>query len=278
MRGAKLGRRFIPCLISIVLLGCAVPRQNRLCHFETERGALAKHWKGAHVQGFACAPDALYLGVDRSGIFKFSWEGRLIKHVDAPNHTGDIFWYEGKLYTSVDVLEGPRPSRSGIVQVYDGDLNLVNEAYIEQGIDGICAKDGMLYLGMNNTAKLHRVNQIGRMNATSLEFIDRIDIDHGYETEWGTQNLTTDGERFWVQFYSEMPLAVFDAGWQLVRALPFRSNQGFDCIPHELWRDKAHPRFASGRNFRRGEDPAYGIDFYEFDGGQMVNVTAADAK
>lgn len=264
--------RFI-CIIAVLALSVAGCRTffvpDRLpVRFETEPGSLASFWKGVHVQGFACAPDAVYLGVDRSGIFKFDWNGHLLKHVDAPNHTGDICWHDGCLYTSVDVLDGPRPKRSGIVQVYDAELNLLQEAFLEQGIDGICAKDGVLYLGMNNVPAQHRVNQIGRMNAKTLEFIDRVDIDYGHDTSWGTQNITTDGENFWVEFYSQMPLAVFDRDWKPIRTLDFKSNQGFDFLPARF--QGKHRVFACGKNFRRGNEPAYRIDFFEFNGAQMV--------
>ena len=257
-------------VLVLVVTGCKMfsGSARLLTRFETESGSLSSFWKGVHVQGFACAPDAIYLGVDRSGIFKFDWDGHFLKHVDAPNHTGDVCWYNGRLYTSVDVLAGPRPKRSGIVQVYDAELNLLREAFIEQGVDGICAKDGILYLGMNNVPAQHRVNQIGRMDAKTLEFLDRVDIDYGHDTSWGTQNITTDGENFWVEFYSKMPLAVFDRDWKPVRSLDFKSSQGFDFLPMRFQGER--PTFACGKNFRRGDEPAYCIEFFEFDGTQMV--------
>lgn len=237
--------------------------------FETEAGSLATHWKGPHIQGFACTPDAVYLGYQH-GIFKYAWNGKLLKYVDTPCHTGDVCWYGGRLYTSVDILEGPRPSRSGVVQVYDADLNLIREKDIPQGVDGICGRDGVLYLGMNGPAGDHRGNQIGRMDAETLEFLGRIDIDHGADTNFGTQDIATDGENFWVSFYSKVPLAVFDGNWKLVRTLDFTANVGLDFLP-ACGRGKL-PRLARGQNLSNAGGAAYRIEFFEFDGTAMRPV------
>ena len=116
---------------------------------------------------------------------------------------------------------------------------------------------------MNNTPVKHRVNQIGRMDLKTLEFIDRVDIDYGHDTEWGTQDITTDGENFYVAFYSDMPLAVFDRDWKPIRALRFSANTGLDYLPKNM--RGARPRFARGENIKDDAGPMYRIDFYEFD-------------
>ena len=121
-------------LAAAVLAGCvSVSPDFGSKAFETEAGSLAPHWKGPHIQGFACTPDAVYLGYQH-GIFKYGWNGKLLKYVDTPCHTGDVCWYGGRLYTSVDILKGPRPMRSGVVQVYDADLNLIKVFVDESGI------------------------------------------------------------------------------------------------------------------------------------------------
>lgn len=251
--------------VGAVLSGCAHVSVNPdLQAIVTEPGTMKPYWhKGDHVQGLACSPDAIYLGYQH-GLFKYGWDGKFIKHVEAPCHTGDICWHEGKIYTSVDILEGPRPKRSGVVQVYDEDLNLLAERDLAQGIDGISARDGILYLGMNAPPENHRVNQIGRMDAGTLAFLDRIDVDYGVETSWGTQDITTDGKNFWVAFYSKVPLAVFDGNWKPVRTLNFAANTGLDYLPD--CRQGRHPRFARGRMVKAGGGPAYRIEFFEFDG------------
>lgn len=242
----------------------------RLKPFITEPGTMKPYWrKGEHVQGMACAPDAVYLG-HQHGIFKYGWDGKFIKHVETPHHTGDIIWADGRIYTSVDVLEGPRPLRSGVVQAYDEDLNLIASKDIPQGVDGICAKDGVLYLGMNNVPELHRVNQIGKMDMRTLEFLGRVDIDYGTDTSWGTQDITCDGENFWVAFYSKVPLAVFDRDWKPVRTLSLDASNGLDYLPKRLQGE--NPRFGRGRNLH-GKNPGYRIDFFEFNGREMIPLT-----
>ena len=264
-------KRMLIGLLGLALAGCVHTLENpELKTVETEPGSMKPYWpKGEHVQGFACSQDAIYLG-HQHGLFKYDWNGKFLKHVSAPCHTGDICWYEGKIYTSVDILEGSRPKRSGVVQVYDEDLNLLAERDIPQGIDGITAKDGVLYLGMNATPKNHRVNQIGRMDAETLEFLGRIDIDHGADTNFGTQDIATDGENFWVSFYSKVPLAVFDGDWKLVRTLDFTANVGLDFLP-ACGRGKL-PRLARGQNLSNAGGAAYRIEFFEFDGTAMRPV------
>ena len=269
------GVPFVPKGETTVFVGGGQPgfaktlEQKVAFSFVTEPGSMKPHWhKGDHVQGIACAPDAVYLGYQH-GILKYGWDGRLLGHVDAPHHTGDVFWSDGRLYTSVDVLEGPRPLRSGVVQVYDADLRMLASKDIPQGVDGVCVRDGIVYLGMNNVPKLHRVNQIGRMDAKTLEFLGRVDIDYGHDTSWGTQDITTDGENFWVAFYSKKPLAVFDRDWKLLRTLDLDASNGLDVLPKTMQGKRL--RFARGTN-SWSSDPSYRIDFFEFDGEKMVEV------
>ena len=240
---------------------------------ETAPGSMAPTWKGCHVQGFAFSDDAAYLGVDRSGIYKFDLKGMLLAHVDTPNHTGDICWHKGRLYTSVLVLAGPRPKHSGIVQVYDGNLKLLREAFLEQGVDGICARDDKLYLGMFTTSTCHRVNQIGVMDIATLALERRMEIDTGCDTAWGPQGLTCVDGDFWVSFYSERPLVVFDADWKPKFTFDLTASAGLSAVPASM--RGSRPRIGRGTNFQRADgDVAYRIDFHELSDGKLIPVSS----
>ena len=79
----------------------------------------------SHVQGACCSDDAVYLS-QRTALYKFGWDGKLLAKVAVTNHTGDICFHDGKVYTSVCLYEGENRGR---IQVFDGkDLAFVRES------------------------------------------------------------------------------------------------------------------------------------------------------
>ena len=203
--------------------------------------------KGSHIQGIAASEEALYLSQD-CHLAKVSWNGTLILSREVVNHTGDLCWYNGELYASValnesggsvysDITEG-----TGKIQVYDSNLNLLREANVNRRIDGICCLNGVLYVGMGAkkqpSKNAHRINLIGRFNVETLEEIaQRMEIDYGYETNYGVQNLTTDGIFIYGSFYAvgNAPQIVqFDSELRAINTYHLSANQGFDVIPPSL--------------------------------------------
>lgn len=197
--------------------------------------------QGGHIQGIAASNDALYIA-QMTRLVKVDWSGKILATRSVQSHTGDIAWHDGELYTSVAVY----PERKeGRIQVFDKDLKLLRETFIDRTVDGIAYADGMLYVGMGAkdqpSSKAHRVNIIGCFDAKTLkEIAPRAEFDYGYETVFGFQNIVFDGERLAASFYAvpESPGVVFfDKNLNILGTATETCNQGFDILPPSMRRD-----------------------------------------
>ena len=204
--------------------------------------------EASHIQGIAASKEALYLSQDRH-LAKVDWTGKLLASRAVPNHTGDLCWYKGELYTTLALagndtvapLADPTSGR-GKIQVYDKDLQLVREAEVDRRVDGITCLDGVLYVGMGSltqpSKEPHRVNLFGRFDAKTLKEIGpRTEFDYGYETRYGVQNITTDGKHIYATFYAVKgapPVVEFDKDFHVLRTHSIKANQGFDVMPKSL--------------------------------------------
>ena len=230
------------CMAASVLFcmcaqGWQVPSWNMVL---SERGAVTEIINGTwcgHVQGMCVTSNAFYFAY-HDQIVKTDWQGRFIARVETPIHTGDICAWNGCLYTAVSksTSEG-----NGRIQVFDEDLNLVRDAPIRRGADGITCLNGVIYIGLGpagTTAQPHRGNWYGKYDAETLEpLCDPFRIDHGYDTSSGVQNMTTDGTYLYVNFYcpdetADTPcFVVFDKDMNVLDAHLFGWRQGLDVVP-----------------------------------------------
>lgn len=222
--------------------------------------------KGGHIQGIAASHDALYL-TQQTRIVKVDWNGNVLKTLEVQNHTGDITYHDGKLYTAVAVFPA---KKEGWIQVFDEELNLLKQTTVDRTIDGIVYLDGVLYVGMGAkeqpSNKPHRVNILGRFDAETLkEIAPRADFDYGHQTKFGFQNLTTDGEVIYGSFYgfeNAPNIAVFDKDLNIIGTNPYRAYQGFDVMPKSLTGGKLE--FIRSRNkFTKGEGLTCYLEFPE---------------
>ncbi len=223
--------------ICIALFCGAAEPAPALSPFEVEKGALSP--TAGHVQGFCSCEDAFYISQMRQ-LSKFNWNGKLIKKVPVLCHTGDICFWDGCVYAAVSVYQGPDKGK-GVIQVYDSDLNLVREAKLDRGTDGITCLDGVLYVGMGAnhqpSKEPHRENVFCRFEAKTLKPLgERQIVDFGHKTKYGSQDISHDGEHVLVSFYrgekGAPAFVAFDRALKPVKLVGgFDASQGFDLVP-----------------------------------------------
>lgn len=250
--------------------------------FEVELGACDP--KGGHIQGAAASDEALYLS-QMTRICKFDWKGKLLNKLDVISHTGDICWHGGCLYTSVAVYGGPNKGK-GMIQVFDKELRLLRETMIDRSTDGITWLDGTLYVGMGAktqpSKEPHRVNIFGRFDPITLkETAPRQEVDYGFETHYGAQNILTDGKLIFVNFYGAKgapPFVAFDKDLKPLKTFRFGTGQGADFVPAALadGKKRVFTVRTTGNRRAKGDQPAVPpgarIQFYDFNGEEFKAV------
>ena len=229
-----------------------------------------------HIQGICASDDALYFS-HQKGIFKLDWNGRVLKHIKAENHTGDLCFYNGRVYSAIACYDPERRGK-GAIQEFSSDLEVLRRYELPFPIDGIAVSDGHFDFGVGpNPAKAHRGNRLGKLAADFSGKIDFIKIDHGYETRWGTQTITNYKNLLFVSFYgakTPMETAVFDKNGKLIDVLPFNANFGFEVLPHRFKSEKFRfLKLVNLYNFRKKESPQIRLDFYEYDSGKMNKIS-----
>ena len=229
-----------------------------------------------HIQGICASPGAIYLSC-QTGIFKINWQGKLLKYAKAVDHTGDLCFYNGKVYSSVACYETSRKGKGAIIE-YSADLEELRRYELDFPIDGIAVMDGYFYFGAGpNPRNSHRGNKLARLAADFSGEIEFVKIDHGYPTRFGTQAITTWKNQLFASFYdasTPWQMAVFDQNGKTVNVLKFNANYGFEALPGVSGSNP--PRFlrlSEVYSRKKKEIPRYRLDFYEYRDGRMVKLS-----
>ena len=209
--------------------------------FETAAGDFREGVPMWHIQGMAVGEDAVYM-CEGKALFKFDLAtGCRLKAVKVPPHSGDICLSDGKIYCAVayGVSAGEhKATEHGRIMVYDTDLNFLAEKRYPTLFDGITALDGVLYVGVGTMDRTpHRGCRILRADQKTLEQIDIVEIDPGFEIEYGVQDMATDGRQIFLSFYawkSRHAMAVCTKDLKVVSAQPFWMGHGFDFLPRRF--------------------------------------------
>ena len=241
----KMKRHGYAAMIALAAVGCfaalcakaAQPVPPNWDPFLTRSGAL--RFLHGHTQGMCVASNAVYMTLHK-GIYKFDWYGRLLAYVDAPAHQGDICLWKDRLYTAMCVPEDV-PKR-GRIYVFDAEnLNLLKMGEFEKPADGITCMDGVLIVGLGPvrdpgiSANPLRGNWFGKFDAETLEpLCEPFLVDHGFDVSAGVQNMATDGEKLYINFYTpeeEYPcFFVFDKDFKVLQAHVFGWRHGVDLV------------------------------------------------
>ena len=209
-----------------------------------------------HVQGACCSDSAIYLS-HAGGIFKLDWNGKVLKHTELPQHTGDICYYKGRIYDSLSNPQGFN------LMVLDEDLNVVGK-YKFPGGDGATVLNDVLYIGTGPCpSQPHRYSSIS-------------------ETNYGVQDFANDGKYVYAMFYAANggdPCVILTPDLKVVRTVRFDASTGFDFLPPS--RNKSsNPRFFRVRHIgewrkqnAKTQPAQVRIEFFEIVDGNFINIT-----
>ena len=256
--------------------------------------------KSGHIQGACCSEQGIYLS-HQLGIDKIGWDGKLIKHIDAPGHLGDSAYANGKIYGAF-VVRDPKQrkdGKQGLVRVWDEDLNQLNEAWFEEALDGIVVLGDTVYVGVDRWKyPPHALCCIKRLG---LDLSDKgnTDVDLGYFIHYGVQTMATDGKSLFFGNYG----AAADKGnpnryncsrlspdLKLEENLNFGCSEGFGMVPKSISKRDTPVFFkvcAMGGNMQGWrKDPIWRVDpmknpnppririeFYEYKDGKFNSIT-----
>lgn len=258
-------------LFSLALLAAA---SEKIPAIYTVKGELDK--SVGHIQGACASQDHLYLS-HMKGIFKLDRNGKVLAHATTVSHTGDICFYNGKIYSAVAYYDKARNGR-GAIKEYSADLKELRTYELDNSSDGITAMNGFLYFGIGpNPQKLHRGNKVAKLPVDMSGKPEIFEIDHGYPTHFGVQTMTNDGKNIFMSFYgggakNTCHSAAFTPELKLVKAIKFSASIGFDVFPGVGSADD--PVFFKLCSInKRKEKPLCRFDFYKYVNGEMVKIT-----
>ena len=238
--------------------------------------------KAGHIQGACCSEQGVYLS-HQLGIDKIGWDGKLIKHVDAPAHLGDSAYADGKIYGAFVIRDKKdrKDGKMGLVRVWDEDLNQLNEAWFDEALDGIVVLNGTVYVGVDRWgSKPHPLCCVKRLDL-NLKDLGNTDVDIGYDIHYGVQTMGTDGKDLIFGNYGGT--SVVSADLKTNRKVAFGCAEGLGLVPKSVTKSDAKVFFkvsAMGGNMQGwrkdpvNNPPRIRLDFYEYADGKFTCINA----
>lgn len=206
---------------------------------------------GGHLQGIATDDAGAIYWSFTVDIVKTDAEGRLLAHVEAPDHQGDLTVTGGRVYVAVNLgaFNEEAGQADSWVYVYDGgtlellDTHPVPEAV--HGAGGIAHADGRFYV-VGGLPPGHDVNYVYEYDA-QFQFIARHTIPSGY-TRLGIQTACHALGRFFFGCY----------GYPENSALLITGSTFTGCEHHDTHTNVGIAHLGNGRFLQgfTGKDPA----------------------
>ena len=255
-----------------------VPSLNAIYTVPHELDCLVK---AGHIQGACCSEQGIYLSHAR-GIEKIGWDGKLIKHIDAPSHLGDSAQANGKIYGAF-VIRDPKERKNGkrgLVRVWDENLNPIDEAWFDEALDGICVIGDTIYVGVDKWG--HNKHPLCCIKRLGLDLSDKgnVDIDLGYEIHYGVQTMATDGKVLFLGNYGGTSRVSADL--KTNTKIEFKCSEGFDLVPKSISKREVPVFFrvrAMGGNMQgwrkdpTNNPPRIQICFSTYENGRFTDIT-----
>ena len=237
--------------------------------------------KSGHIQGACCSEQGIYLS-HSLGLDKIGWDGKLIKHIDAPGHLGDSAYANGKIYGAFVIRDKNvrKDGKKGLVRVWDENLNQLNEAWFDEALDGIVVLGDTVYVGVDKWG--HGKHPSCCIKRLGLDLSDKgnVDFDLGYEIHYGVQTMATDGKDIFLGNYGGTSRVSADL--KTNEKIVFGCSEGFGMVPKSVSKRETPVFFkvcAMGGNMQGwrkdpvNNPPRIRIEFYEYKDGKFNSIT-----
>ena len=279
----------VPVTLAEAAQSCASTEMDAIYTVPHELDGLLK---SGHIQGACCSEQGIYLS-HALGIDKIGWDGKLLKHIDAPGHLGDSAYAGGRIYGAF-VIRDPKArkdGKQGLVRVWDENLNQVAEAWFDEALDGIAVLGDTVYVGVDRWG--HSPHDLCCIKRLGLDLSDKgnVDIDIGYRIHYGVQTMATDGKSLYLGNYGAGRDAGNPEGYCCTRLSPdlkvlgnikFGCSEGFGLVPRSVSKRDTPVFFrvcAMGGNMQGwrkdpvNNPPRIRIEFYECRDGKFSSAT-----
>ena len=269
---------FALAAVSAAILMADTPKMKPIFTVPHELDCLLK---SGHTQGACCYEQGVYLS-HQLGIDKIGWDGRLIKHADASAHLGDSAYADGKIYGAFVIRDkkNRKDGKQGLVRVWDENLNVLNEAWFDEALDGIAVLGDTVYVGVDKWG--HKKHPGCCVKRLGLDLSDKgnVELDLGYEIHYGVQTMATDGKDIFLGNYGGTSRVSADL--QENEKVAFSCSEGFGLVPKSVTKSDAKVFFvvrALGGNMQgwrkdpTNNPPRIRLDFFAFKCIKFVNIT-----
>jgi hypothetical protein len=237
--------------------------------------------KAGHIQGACCSEQGVYLS-HQLGIAKIGWDGKLLKTVKAPAHLGDTAYADGRIYGAFVIYDKKlrKNGMKGMVRVWDENLKQVAEKWFPEALDGIAVLGDTVYVGVDRWGRdRHPLCCVKRLG---LDLSDKgnVDIDLGYQINYGVQTMATDGKDIFLGNYGGTSRVSADL--KTSEKIALSCAEGFGLVPKSVTKSDAKIFFtvnALGGNMQGwrkdpvNNPPRIRLDFYELKDGRFKDVT-----
>ena len=271
--------------VAVLLMGAAVaavavdvPPMDAIHTVPHELDCLVQ---AGHIQGACCSEQGIYLSHAR-GIEKIGWDGKLVKHIDAPSHLGDCAYANGKIYGAfvIRAKKDRKNGKPGLVRIWDENLNPLDEAWFDEPLDGICVIGDTIYVGVDKWG--HDKHPLCCIKRLGLDLSDKgnLDIDLGYEIHYGVQTMATDGKDLFLGNYGGTSRVSADL--KTNTKVAFKCSEGFGLVPKSISKRDVPVFFkvqAMGGNMQgwrkdpKNNPPRIQIRFSTYENGRFTDIT-----
>jgi hypothetical protein len=267
--------------ILMTIAAAAVFAQPRINAVYTVPHELDMLIKSGHIQGACCSEQGVYLS-HQLGIAKIGWDGKLIKSVEAPAHLGDTAYADGRIYGAFTVRDPKlrKNGMKGLVRVWDENLNVVDENWYPESLDGIVVLGDTVYVGVDRWG--HGKHPLCCVKRLDLKLKDKgnTDVDLGYEIHYGVQTMATDGKDLFFGNYGGTSRVSADL--KTNEKITLSCAEGFGLVPKTVAKSDAKIFFtvhALGGNMQGwrkdpvNNPPRIRLDFYVLKDGKFEDIT-----